>query len=230
MSRHPQGISKTTLCLVSFLVLVLFGCGRFGFEEDPCKDVLCSGHGTCSVEDGVATCLCDAEYVNEGPTECIPDPALGECVTNSDCDDANACTTDVCSAEGVCRHDMHTGPCDDGLYCTDGDACDGRGHCVGGGLRDCSSVDEACRVGVCNESTDRCEGQPVLDGDECGARFCNGLDWMRGTCLAGECSSTERVTACADGNACTVDQCDAAGCSNLPVPDGDECGARFCNG
>ncbi|MBW2700517.1 MAG: hypothetical protein JRF33_06825, partial [Deltaproteobacteria bacterium] len=85
----------------------------------------------------------------------------------------------------------------------------------------------ACTVDQCDAAG--CSNLPVPDGDECGARFCNGLDWMRGACLAGECNGTELVAGCADGNVCTLDQCDVAGCSNTPVMDGTECGLRYCD-
>ena len=41
------------------------------------------------------------------------------------CDDANACTADVCSATGDCSYEASTDACDDEDVCTVGDACSG---------------------------------------------------------------------------------------------------------
>jgi hypothetical protein len=46
------------------------------------------------------------------------------------CDDGNACTDDTCNA-GACVNTFNTSPCDDGLFCTVNDTCDGLGTCVG---------------------------------------------------------------------------------------------------
>ncbi|MCD6498602.1 MAG: glycoside hydrolase family 16 protein [Deltaproteobacteria bacterium] len=45
---------------------------------DPCQEVDCSGHGTCSVSNDEAVCACEEGYRAEGLT-CIPDvPAIGD--------------------------------------------------------------------------------------------------------------------------------------------------------
>jgi hypothetical protein len=201
-------------------------------ETTVCDGIDCSGHGTCGVTaDGSPICSCLTGYHNDGPTTCVPDPGSGKCGTEKDCDDSNQCTTDICTAEGECQNEFNTDPCDDGLYCTDGDVCDGAGNCVSGGQRDCSGVAGECQVGVCNELAGQCEGQPAPDGTECGATYCDGLLWNRQTCQAGVCAGSELVQGCDDGDDCTADSCDpVAGCANPAGPDGSECGARSCSG
>jgi hypothetical protein len=109
----------------------------------------------------------------------------GPCANNcnlfsSVCDDQNACTTDICNADGTCRHDTvncsdgnvcttdscvpssgcvyepATGACDDGDNCTDADAC-ADGLCVGT-PKDCDDTD-ACTADSC-DSNGACEHAP----------------------------------------------------------------------
>jgi len=51
------------------------------------------------------------------------------CGGDAECDDANACTDDVCS-NGVCHNTNNSDPCDDGDLCTESDACSD-GSCAG---------------------------------------------------------------------------------------------------
>lgn len=46
-----------------------------------CAGVDCSGHGTCAVVRGEASCACDAGYVHDGPVACVATtaPVLGGC-------------------------------------------------------------------------------------------------------------------------------------------------------
>lgn len=57
------------------------------------------------------------------------------CVLASECDDHNACTYDTCVLS-ICVYTYAAAgaPCEDGLFCTAGDQCNGGGSCVG---RDC---------------------------------------------------------------------------------------------
>lgn len=51
------------------------------------------------------------------------------CTNNSECDDGNSCTDDICD-DGACIHINHTGACDDGDACTTDDTC-ADGACAG---------------------------------------------------------------------------------------------------
>lgn len=146
------------------------------------------------------------------------------CSTDADCDDDNPCTDDLCGPENTCDWIPNTAPCDDGLYCTSDDTCDGAGRCTGGG----SPCTAEC-LADCNEQTDTCE--PVPDGTECGQRTCQDMALLRRTCQAGACNQPELLEHCDDGNECTADSCDPAqGCDNTGLGDGSPCagGSGIC--
>ncbi len=72
--------------------------------------------------------------------------------------------------------------CDDGLFCTVNDICQG-GQCIGG-PRSCNDGN-VCTADSCNESTNACVNNPTpLNGTSCNT----------------------------DGNLCTIDQCAAGSC------------------
>jgi hypothetical protein len=109
------------------------------------------------------------------------------------CDDKNACTTGTVCTNGACAGGSavscqpSTNPCkqvscnpasgcvtgnradgtacNDGLYCTNPDACKA-GVCTGP-ARDCSAGVLACHARTCNESTDQCVDSLAPDGTAC---------------------------------------------------------------
>ena len=174
------------------------------------------------------------------------------------CDDEFFCTdTDVC-AGGACQGQprdcsaaadaCHTGVCDelgaacvpvpvpDGTACGQG-ACAGlqwsrsiceQGACTGTESQDCDDQNP-CTLDSCDPAS-ACGNLPAHEGEECGARACDLLQWTRVVCRAGACDLVEPVEDCFDGNPCTDDGCDAAaGCQNVPnedpCDDGDACTA-----
>lgn len=171
------------------------------------------------------------------------------------CADGDACSSDVCT-DGVCSNpDAPRGtPCDDGLFCTRVDTCDGRRACVGSG----STCDDrsACTVDSCSESTDTCTNTPIADaciiGGECVADgathpaypclYCDpradARDWSRrpeGTvCGEARCSGGRLVTAatCSTTGACLVGmstRCAAGYCADATTCVDGECpGSSFC--
>lgn len=73
------------------------------------------------------------------------------CYANADCDDGNDCTADTCTSNACSNDDEDSGTaCDDGLFCTATDECDGSGTCVGSG-NPCSAP-----ASRCCEGTDTC--------------------------------------------------------------------------
>ncbi|MFN2375232.1 MAG: hypothetical protein ABR538_01760 [Candidatus Binatia bacterium] len=120
--------------------------GAFCTATDTCAAGVCTGTGDpCA---GGAEC---ADTCNEGADTC--NEASGTACT----DDGNPCTEDTCDGQGTCGSGNVEGPCDDGLFCTTNDRCEG-GLCVGDPT--CPPT-EACGD-TCNEEEDACRicGKP----------------------------------------------------------------------
>ncbi len=189
---------------------------------------------SCNVEDGY-TCSGEPSVCTTGGDPCAD-------VDCSDLDDA--CTVGVCNPDsGACEAQ----PADDGTSCDDGDACTETDVCTagvcGGTELDCSDLDDACSVGVCDAETGACTVAQADDGttcdddnactsdDVCTAGACGGtavdcsaLDSQCGTGVCnpgnGECVAEPVVdgTVCDDGvNCTTVDVCNAGTCSGDAV-------------
>ncbi|RME26918.1 MAG: VCBS repeat-containing protein [Deltaproteobacteria bacterium] len=100
-------------------------------------------------------------------------------------------------------------PCDDGLYCTVGDSCEG-GVCVGS-QRSCQAPG-ACKLALCSEEEKGCVVQNLPDGTSCDdGLYCTDGD----KCVDGACTGVARD--CSDQDDCTVDSCneDFARCENV---------------
>jgi len=180
------------------------------------------------------------------------------CNGDAECDDFNLCTNDTC-VSGRCINSANTLPCDDGLFCTDGDSCSA-GIC-GGTTKDCSLTlpSDQCNDSVCNESLGQCELAPVADttpcddgnactlNDSCSIGVCGGTDVVcraldqchdAGTCnpATGNCDDPLSATGtlCDDSDSCTVaDQCKFGSCSGLPMDCSaadDQCNLGVCVG
>ncbi|UCC30743.1 MAG: hypothetical protein JSU86_00400 [Phycisphaerales bacterium] len=142
----------------------------------------------------------------------------GACVFDTDCDDSNTCTTDVCIA-GVCGYTAIVGACDDGDLCTENDTCVST-TCLGTPV-DCSHLDDACNVGTCNGQTGLCEAQPTNEGGSCDdGDLCTEND----TCMAGACAGTA-VDCSGVGDACNIGTCnpETGACDLAPANDGVPC-------
>ncbi|MFH1434450.1 MAG: hypothetical protein ABIJ56_01920 [Pseudomonadota bacterium] len=188
--------------------------------------------------------------------------------TRDDCDEiANACSNDLmagfCLIGGVCYPEgavnpsgtcescqtlvSTTGwtllaagtPCEDGSFCTQGDACDMFGNCIGSGDPCVDGI--PCTDDTCDEVTDECR-YPVRDGKCLIAGVCynNGDVNPANTCQV--CRSAASKTswtplapgsACDDGLFCTVtDTCNAMGLcmgTGSSCSDGLVCTSDVCN-
>lgn len=144
-----------------------------------------------------------------GGTDAGPPPSSGDAgkdaATDAGHKDAgpDATTVDAGTDTGTlefCAVPANAGSaCDDGMFCTTGETC-AEGVCGGGMPTDCSSLDDACNEGACNEAEDRCEAMPANEGDTCGdGLFCT----MSTTCHAGVCAHTY----CAPGENCMLNSC-----------------------
>ncbi len=137
------------------------------------------------------------------------------------CSDNNDCTNDVCNdTTDACTNPNNTNPCEDGQFCTSGDACSG-GACVGGPPNLCSDSN-GCTDDTCNETTNACDH--VNNDDPCDSGvFCT----VGGTCSGGSCVGTARN--CSDNNDCTNDSCDEAGDACVNAPNSNACDdGLFC--
>ncbi len=140
-------------------------------ENSPCED-----SGDCQVG-----FYCDVEK-----GECEAEHALGEsCSANDECDsgfcansepggpianDKGVCciapcngACDTCDNDGICELDLFNDP----GACTNGDVCDGRGHCLAPQGTLCDNNDE-CATGYCMTE----EGSGM---DICAESLCDGL-------------------------------------------------------
>jgi hypothetical protein len=101
--------------------------------------------------------------------------------------------------------------CDDGLYCNGAEKCV-NSVCQAGTAIDCSSLNDQCNNGVCDEATKSCIAQPKPGGTSCNdGLFCTNPD----TCTAGICGGL--VRSCDDEKACTTDSCNEVtdSCENV---------------
>jgi hypothetical protein len=192
--------------------------------DEVCTATRCSGHGSCSVSMGRASCVCATGYA--GVT-------CDACATGFHPDGRGGCTTDPClpspctvARRSVCVAMGATAVCN----CDAGYHPDGAGGCTNDPcLPDpCASRGMACRntagaaecyTPMCNDSnpcTDdavvggRCVNTPRADGSTCTTTACTtGQRCMSGACTGGT------PLRCDDGNPCTRDRCDAAtGCAS----------------
>ncbi len=130
------------------------------------------------------------------------------CVQNCSLIDVPPCFEAVCNTTtGVCEVQpaADDAPCDDGLFCTDGDSCQG-GLCQSGPPLDCGSGSDDCTYSDCDEDADECLAEPQPNGTPC--------------VTTDPCSSN---AFCQNGN-CLGAPMD---CSATPVP--DECHVAVCD-
>ncbi len=142
----------------------------------PCSDGLfCTATDTCNA---VGACIGSVNPCTgaDGDADC-----------SESCDEtANACT----------GNDPSGSPCNDGMYCTQTDACNANGACVGSG-NPCTGADgDADCSESCDEAADDCSGS-----DPAGSACDDGLDCTTSdACTAGTCGGT--AVSCVDPQAC----------------------------
>ncbi len=251
--------------------------GLFCTSSDTCQAGACSGTPRdCS---GAAD-VCNTGTCNESVDACVPVPKSD----GTSCNDNLFCTVnDICGAgtcgslprdcsgqsdacnAGACnetadRCDAVARPngtaCNDGAFCTVGDAC-AAGTCTGG-ARDCSGSGTQCTTGVCDETFNTCTSSAKADGtvcndsqyctvsDACGAGTCSGAARscaaVADQCNNGICnestdacvkSAKANGTTCNDAQFCTIsDTCSAGSCGGLARDCsgvGDQCNTGICN-
>lgn len=88
--------------------------------------------------------------------------------------------------------------CDDADRCTESDACTASGECTGT-TKDCSGLDGACTVGVCDQGTGVCEATNKPDDTACTP---DGLDCTADVCQTGVCRHPIMADACLINGTC----------------------------
>ncbi len=171
-------------------------------DGQPCTTDLCAP-GTGCVHPANADACTDGNACTAGDT-C----AAGKCASGkpTDCNDLNVCTNDSCQPATGCVHlASNATACDDGSFCTSGDACQGTA-CVGKVTVSCDDGN-ACTADACDKigcthtaGAGACEdGNPCTVSDSCAGSLC----------------AAGIANTCDDGNECTVDACETkTGCAH----------------
>jgi hypothetical protein len=234
-------------------------------KADACNSAACDpGSGQCETVAKTDGTGCDAD--GNGCT--VGDACqAGKCKAGAAADCAssgNACNSAACKSSSASQYACvkqplpATTPCQDGKFCTSGDACDGQGACVAGGPKSCADVSTPCNPASCSEAEGKCvqvaapvnivcdDGLFCTTGDHCdGKGGCAGgkaLACPGGVCLIGACNEGAKACTsanaqagapCEDGNACTsADSCDSAGqCKSgaTKACSGDACNDGVCD-
>jgi len=110
--------------------------------------------------------------------------------------------------------------CDDGKFCTLGDACDGAGQCAGGGENNCGIKPDPCSSITCFEELQKCDTAPTGDGNPCTPK---NLCQVNGTCKTGECIGEPKSCAFSPLSECNSVTCDpnTGKCVGVPDPSKD---------
>jgi hypothetical protein len=182
-----------------------------GNDGGPCNDSnACTQTGSCSAG------------------SCLPGPMV-------DCSFLDGpCSVGVCDPQLGCKT-MPVGdgsPCDDGLFCTIADTCNG-GACAGA-PNPCAPPNNPCLIGTCNELMQTCVAVPGNNGSACDdGNLCTSGE----TCSAGQCGAgapANEGAACDDGDGCTGGtKCQAGACAGavsviMACVDGDACCPAGC--
>ncbi len=211
-------------------------------DGDACTAGDACSAGKCQAGDPK---VCDD---GNGCTQDSCDAASGECVfdaiplNGTQCDaDGSACTPNDTCQQGSCTADQPVNEgteCDDGQYCTVGDACNAEGACTSGPVKDCDDGQQ-CTEDSCDEATQACvntlleANTPCDDGlyctvDEvCDAQGACGegkdRDCGEGGCVLGTCDDDQDAcvgTVLPDGSLCNAD---SDGCTKNDICVAGEC-------
>jgi hypothetical protein len=209
--------------------------GACEFDSVPREGAACTIIGPACVTNSCQAGVC-AQAAVAGcliSNTCYPDGTVNPANTCQVCDAAGD-QTDWSSVAAATA-------CNDGLFCTTGDTCDGAGTC-GGAPLDCSSAATECFSGTaCDEANDVCiPAIPEPQGTACGGDLCtnNGMCNGGGICTGMAVSCAQFDTECtvgvcdlADGSCAVVNRLDGTGCDDgVACTSGDTCTTGICGG
>ena len=184
------------------------------------------------VENINETFMLDPNSTLVAPLEVTAGTITIACQTNADCNDGNACTTDVCQGDQTC---VNTPNFNETLFCCN--PADGSLAAIDDG--------NECTIGVCDPETGNVTQDPRPLGTVCGDPASGECDEQDTCDLFGNCVDrfADTGTACGDPTATEcdgADTCDGFGaCLDNLQPSGAACGdatitdcnrADTCNG
>ena len=180
-------------------------------SPDPCLQAKCDAkNGKCKLFDAPEGMPC-----NDGTLCTVKDACkAGNCtgaVVN--CDDANPCTNEGCTAKAGCSSTANANPCDDNNKCTQSDVCKG-GNCAGLPVDITATCDDGnpCTTDLCKPASGCAHVSHKLACDD--GNPCTKSD----TCDAGKCVSGTNICACSNDSECAKQE------------DGDLCnGTLYCD-
>lgn len=129
---------------------------------------------------------CDDRDPCTSTSVCIAGTCQG--VVDADCSDlTDQCGVGVCNPVQGCIKEPNIGDsCDDGLFCTTGDTCNGSGECVGTEPLVCGAATQGCFESVCDENADACVEQPItmcMNDDHCCPTGCTSANDKECFCI-----------------------------------------------
>lgn len=141
-----------------------------------------------------------------GMWHCVADPACTPCTEHADCDDANACTQDICNdVFEFCENPEIPDCCLASTGCDDGNAC----------------TSDVCENFSCQHAAVSCDDLEPCTADSCVAPSGCVNDPIDDCC--------HRDSECTDTDACTDDSCSENSCLNTPILcDDDDPGTVDC--
>ena len=207
-----------------------------------CNDTLfcttadtCDGNGVCvggparNCDDALA---CTTDTCDDDEDRCVRTINTGCRINNTCIADGTINVSNPCQVCNASLNQDDWSPtllgtaCDDGLFCTATDSCNGAGSCVGL-MRDCSDA-FSCTQDICNEATDACENPLVAGCIIDGACVPEGQDDPASPCR--ECVPATSTSAYS--NRASGDRCGDPSCSNgtqTPAPTCDANGECVVN-
>ncbi|PKN56175.1 MAG: hypothetical protein CVU56_17465 [Deltaproteobacteria bacterium HGW-Deltaproteobacteria-14] len=194
--------------------------GKSCTSGDSCTNGVCRGEKRdCSALDDA----CNVGTCSEALDGCAPTPRPDGVA----CQDGDACTGGDACASGVCGGALDVcGACEGleaGAACDDGDPCTVDSLCVvlGTQLRcegvpkDCSGLDGACVIGLCDGASGACRTAPRPDGGACDdGDACTEGD----QCVAGSCAGAALMLCGAQVSACESKAPNNTLATAVPVP------------
>lgn len=181
--------------------------GTFSAEPRP-DGVVCSDNNNCTIADQCQAGVC----IPGAPLVCPTPP--GQCFNLGVCQNSTGECTFAPSILGT--------PCDDGLFCTISDVCDGNGTCITVQNRTCNTLNQCRLPGYCDELLSTCIFPIAPDHTSC---FLNNPCVNTSSCVAGVCTANVTMQ-CPPNSTCLISaQCNplTLACDLVFAPDGTVC-------